>query len=1342
MIAFQNQSRKRQSGMSMAEVLVGLLLVGVTILASLTVVNGALTGTRNNMDKQFATQKAIAMLEELRALIQGTQNANATVLDDYDDGIVTQSVLTTQLVPSGTIMVQPAPDSPLSGNTSAGGTDWIYARKITVQTLPSLQAANVRLVRVQVFKNTPQGQRLLAEVASVLSATVTPFPPTQVYDVYAIGAENVPGWWVFMSNLIPFVEGSIQDLQARNPGLQYRVHWIRRLAYGRDQMYTPFINTTTPSTNQINSVYFYPGLMPANSADDFYYPPSYFAARMNFDGTVRNGYDATVGSATYNPAPYALADQYNHAMRVPAARELFNARVAAGLDTADTPPLHLLIDDMYTNPDQYRNAILINLHGELMPFPPVRNYSDPAKIPDVLPNVRVVTHPEQLRYDEDDPVRLRVYSYLLDPAGALPVANPNPWLQRPITITLKDIVWNPAPGDIQAVVGGTNQDLIPGAEDYARVNAPTFTVANEMYYESSIVGNDTIIKLFNSPLRSPCMPTPVLCTNGGLFHANDSTTRRLYGLEYIPSPVEDLTPNIVAPNPPTTPFVEDLATPGDFPKNTARWIIRIPNANLDATCSPACGNVNRRIDIETKIGDNPDAGTVYPAPIEPANRSVTYAWHGDDDWIFGTPASAGNPATPANLPWTERFQFIGDPRHLPYADLKRPHVGSGRGVNENPLGLGYNSYFDDFEEGYDPSVAGTEPDENYLAAEMIGTQEGPYNIINANRVFSIRVNGGGTININLTTGGARTPAQVVANLMASGAFTAVARATVFGNRVRIAALQDNSALWFQTATANNSSAVLGFDGAVHTRSAWEGWKYTVGATPYGVKNNEQPHDDGWTSGGRDQIEFDMTRVSQAVRAPLQRANALWTTLTGWSYYYIGIGNEIGYDAQNGFPNSIPVSNRPFTGAAGSGFEQSIIDTGGNAGLPISGVKYVKEDVVGGWWAMTWLGEMYPDNMFDNGTGNDWLNTGNLPTGSGANTFRRVVRNAIPSTLYSSFDMPGTSFKRFTPGGGSTDTIATTRRTAGFGSTNFMWSGTAANSFRHEGWGNADLSTRMADGAEVASRYSMPVPTTMPTARPFGINIGGATPDNFLSAAYGPSNRIGVLAEFFRFQPDANLDGSSLVAVVNPTIPPAPAPAQPTDVMYVVGNGLSPAGAAGNAFIGRWSLLTLIHSYFVAGQFSYTAPNTINITSAPTAVSRVRQLPQVAITNPNLQTQLGSNPSNINITWAVQWRRWDGSTYTNSYNALALALDAAIPLSHRVMYSIDNGRNWLHASDDSPATPGTRPAAAYLQGGTAFNWDVSNAVQFPKGNYLIRIETYREGLPLHYSYHQFQAFIDR
>ena len=188
--------------------------------------------TRDNVNRQFATQKAISMLEELRALIQTQSGTTTIVLDDYDNGVTNVTLLTTQLNVTD-------PAHPASGNRLSGGT-WLFSRRITVQKMKGVN--DLRLVNVKVFVEEPTGPRLLAEVAGVLSTIGQNAPPTQVYDVYLIAIENVPGWWLHMQNIVPFVEGAMQDLEARHPGLQFRKHWIRKLSYGRDPFYTPYVN--------------------------------------------------------------------------------------------------------------------------------------------------------------------------------------------------------------------------------------------------------------------------------------------------------------------------------------------------------------------------------------------------------------------------------------------------------------------------------------------------------------------------------------------------------------------------------------------------------------------------------------------------------------------------------------------------------------------------------------------------------------------------------------------------------------------------------------------------------------------------------------------------------------------------------------------------------------------------------------------------------------------------------------------------------------------------------------------------------------------------------------------
>ncbi|MDH3284106.1 MAG: type II secretion system GspH family protein [Acidobacteriota bacterium] len=1107
---------RQQQGFSLAETLVAMFIVSLAMMAAAIFVSSSFHGVKHNSDKDFAVQKAISILDEMKAVGESALGAGASVLDDYDDGITTETVLTID-----DAVTDPA--DPRSSNRQSGGR-WQYERQISVRKFASLESNDVRLVNVRVFGWRDGNRSLLAEVSGVIRTIADKYPPTHVYDVYLLAMENVPGWWVYMANLIPFVENAIEDLEARNPGLEFRTHWIRRMSYGRDLEYVPYLNDTNPSTSAIDWVYFYPALLPAGSAVRDYYVPGQFGARVSIDGTLTNDYDA----ATL-PVPYALADQYNHAMRYPDEQALFAARRAAGLETDDTPTYRMLLEEMFADPDRFENAIIINLHGELFPFPPIRNYSDPAKTPETRPGVRVVTHPEQLRYDNSDDVVLRVYSYLTDPDD--PAAPER--LADPISVLIRGL-----PGlagvRVQGLEGGL--DLSPAdtvLDGYVWEEGDTATShPGDMRYSIQTVPEGTLIRLYESPLVTPCVG--LVCGSGGL-----TDEKRLYGLQYIPTPLDAG----------TGPFTRDLTISGDMTKNTARWRIIIPDAALldDA-----------RITVETRIGNDLTTGTLHPVRNEPTNASRTYVWRGSDLWAFGD----GTSANPPSLPLTERYQIQGDPRHNPYADL---HAAWSVG---NPLGTGYNRYFDDFHD-------------------------------------------------------------------ASG----------------------------------NQAAVFDY---------WPGFS--------GVKDDAVASNDGWDTGG-DFLEIDVNRAFQTLRSSLLRSRTVYTTLTGFSYFYIGLGNEIGYDSANGFPNSINVSSKPFDGTAGTRFEMSITDA------QSGGVKYVREnDGPGSWWSMNWLGELWPDDAYAT-----WRTSGNLRSGSGASRFVRELRENITDRLPT-----GTTFNK------------ALRRTKEPGSTTFFSIGTTASKFHHQ-YENGGSGTLQTEGLEIKNGFNYPIPSSVDINRPFNLalNADGTVPDHYKEATYDTASLTASSIATYFDHTIGTVIGSSLVRLEG----------DGSDASWITMNGISNTQLTGSAFIGRWSFLTLIQSFINAGKAA-TDP-------------RIPQLPRVEIVSPDDLTDL-DDPSSIDVQWLVEWKRWDGQKYTPSY---ADGFSESTPLDHVLMYSDDGGRSWKHVQDGSAATPGVRPVAAYRMTPTSFTWSTP-AGSFPRGSYLIRVESYRQDIALHHSYHQQKVYIKR
>jgi prepilin-type N-terminal cleavage/methylation domain-containing protein len=470
-----------QKGFSLVETLVAAAILGISITGVSALQTQLMRTVTTNNDRSFASQKATQMFEELRGFVQANREEPLKSLQDYFHNGVTEFPATL------TIEKRPDPNSPnnrrqdlyleptdmLSQNTRTGDggqEHWRYVRQVTVE--PVQNDENSRHVTVKVWyanqQNEPKNlDRPLAVVSGILKTNIDQTPPTQVYDMYILAAENMPGWWVDVSALRPVFNRVIDDLASRNPGLEIREHYIGRLGYGRDPFYTPYINSANDlGATNIPFVYFYPGNVSGSTSDatvsEVYVDSEIQGYRRN-DTQVNNLFKTTdsltPNSTNKNGAEardYALADQFNNAMRYPQEAAMYrrlNDSNSFNRSEAE-PSLRLLLDGMQLIPDAYRNSQLINVHGELVPLPPVRNYSDPAKLPydesDLavstatrtynsthlgIPfgdldqnrqrymNMRVVAHPENLSYTNTQDMSLRVYGYQTIPLGATALPN-------------------------------------------------------------------------------------------------------------------------------------------------------------------------------------------------------------------------------------------------------------------------------------------------------------------------------------------------------------------------------------------------------------------------------------------------------------------------------------------------------------------------------------------------------------------------------------------------------------------------------------------------------------------------------------------------------------------------------------------------------------------------------------------------------------------------------------------------------------------------------------------------------------------------------------------------------
>jgi hypothetical protein len=1222
-IAMQTHLRAEnpQAGFTFAELAFALLMfvIGAIVLINHLMVN--YSSTRLQQDRVFAFSKAQAMLAEIQSFVDRGEAAAAIDLDAFDDGVTTRPTLS--ITTDGGTLVPP--DHSISGNMRRGGV-WQWSRRITVQPFAGLTNRNMRYVTVRIFKRAPDGvEQQMAELSSVINSVGSAFPTTQVFDVYMLAIENIPGWWVYMDAIRPFVESTITDLESRNPGVEVRTHWITKASYGRNKVYRPYLNATVDSLQNVPEVYYYPGLMPAGSSSTYYYVPDLIKARMSFDGVEVNGYQPTETAAGYNPFPYAPADYFNHAMRLPQEQAYHDARVAAIraakengnaeflADDSEEPTLRLFLEDLSTNPARYRNALIINLHGELLPMPALRNYSDAARAPEVLPNVRVVAHPEELRTasipnpavpTETGDVKLRVYAYTVDRTrvtlpsayagprlipGDKTTANPTAIAVQVMGVDLTGAAGSPLYTDVRVenLAGGVPVGILLPDWTYKPFTAAKHRTLdyvsiqpNEMHYDVRFVdpgpGQEkyTLFRFYNTPIVAP--PVNDGIGTRGLYEDERS---RLYGMEYVPGCTA--LENVAIPVSPFTVqrpgFARDLYTAGAGPKNTARWVITIPNRVLfesrfvDATTG-AYTNPGRdtRLTFRTRIWDpslaDPMAtGTVFPNAIQPENLSETYTW-----WTTSA----------ASVPITERSQFQGDPRHNPYKDLYRPIDG----LDQPDFPNAYNWYHDTL------------------------------------------VNG-----------------------------------------------------------AENAAADFPGINAALLRNTWDG-----------------------------RLRQDLPRFLEILRSGLVTAQTVYTSLTGWSYYYVGFGNEVGYDSSNGYANSIPSNLRPFGTPAGTGFVNTITgDNGTVAGATNTrNRQLVRSAVAINWFSIPWLGELSPDSAYLT----QWLEE--TPIGSGNYTARGNLRAG--SALGEFYQSPeNTVYLASGQTAFGTAMTAAGQRTAANGCGALINNRTGAGVFNHEGR-DGQSGSLVDAGPELANNYNFPMPATTRISRPWRLHIATAGGPEQGYAPYSTNRFVTALVRMF-YNHQSGAIGSGLVRWTNTAN---------TSSAYVIVNGIDRTLETGSAFIAKYAMLSMFQSYFEAAN--------------PLLPHRILAPARVVIEAPTEISEL-VDPATVSIQWDVEWRRWDGQPYTA--NTLPGFTENETDLEYVLMYSRDSGDTWLHVSDETVATPGTKPTnPAYLvpdstPGQETYVWPTP-AGAFPEGSYLLRIEAYRRNQALHYSQHQAKIFIDR
>ncbi len=1299
-----------QTGYTLIEMAIATVVMAVmatTVILANRFVNKQAVA---NADRTFASEKAIQMYEELRALVSGNEQLGVGVLDNYSDFSNYNYVLTTD-TSVNTGLSTANPGDPISGNFKSDG-NWRYLRQVAVNRVGNDTQA--RQVTVKVFlypgDNIAAGKPgvLLATVGGILRTSALPNVATQVMDLYILQINSIPSWWSVLPTLASYMQADVSDLESRLQGVQLRTHYITRTSYGRDYYYQPETNSfanPTESTHQ-QWAYFYPGITPQDSGGDFWYFDPQTSGDPNsllMDGNVMvDGVSYPISTSQFNntaTASYSIADQYNNAMRYPDEMAAYQGvtaaaaqAIAAGAVVAEGVTEiseRMLFEGMLSKPASFANAIIVNLHGELLPLPPMRNYSDAAKDPGnqlstttnpapmMCPitvtstsappvtfvgntNVRVVTHPELLYYPGQTTtstavtVRLRVYAYYdgEDTGGLLPTGDPR--------VPAISLFFPDSKVTLLGVTAEIGNSLTSGVScHYARValsspytgNVPGDVTAsgasgpmNLAYTTLGPNTNQTLITLFNTPLRAGS--GPVSGASGSTTYGGLNSGDKLYGSEYIPSSPELTT----ASAPTSATYVnntytftnEDLASPDQNlagnPCNTARWIITVsmPISQVYASgltiysggyAAPA--TMSGIHAIETRLGNGVTtsavtiggvASTIYP------NLSRTYVWTGD----------AFMP------PYTEQYQFLGDPRDCPYLDVK---IG-GPPVGNAAITIGPNAY-------------------NW---------------------------------------------------------------------------------WFK----GTGTAGMATDGY-------------VGFGQAGVSV--------WSGNGGGDLQVDLPRYYQIIRQGLLNTTSIWTGTNGWSWFYFGIGGEYGSD-QSPRSSGIQMLDDLFR-TSGTGTLKNFNDlyagdgTDGGYGNGLFVVSNTNGSNSINWYQRSWLGELYPDKSYLT----SWVPYGNLP--SIANT-TITAANKPETFYLKPMGVVGTAGGGGSDDGFAGDNFWVNPAGYGSEAFYNGKNTTTGKTFEHLGTDNSGTELALAVTTYNILPFPMPGVVDVNREWDFAGGTTPASVSPFYSAGMTTTIDIptvtnatggGVTSRLFYdynqngVPPITSPYGSGVVRMTNVSSGASPV----TQVGYVVETGTAPSGNVGAQTLAETALVLGLRTFLDGGRMAADGvPG--HIVQLPlvkiflaSSVPQYNESQGVSFTvgAPITATTNGGGAVSVGMPVTDIWWRFNpnglANYYTEEYPQYNQPMTTqsgmyqeSVSVTYNLKYSNNGGKTWYFVQDDAAAVTGVcdcntgnpSPAghAVTNLAPWTYNWPVSTGSRIlSQGDYELMVEAYRQNYGLHYAY---------
>lgn len=1352
--------RPPAAGFTLIEVLIAAVVLVIAAMAAVLHITRSTQRGAWARDRIFAQQRALSILNELRAHVLSAPGVVAADLAQFDDGVgfnPTLTILRDPLEPDADL----APDHPLSGNHREQGV-WRWSRQLRVAPFGEQEeTVDKRLCTVRIYRRVPFEQApgtKMAEIAGLIQTVNDPLLTRQVFDVYVLALENHPGTWVDADARRSAVSGALLSLGLKNPGLEFRVHWITKAGYGRDDEYAPFANETRLSTEATPWTYVYPGRLPAGPGrPERFYDPSQIGARLNIDGVTApafandyaplesfsdlngNGaYDEgepvvdTNGNGTWdpgNPVPYALADGRNHCLRWPEAVERFAARVEAGTESEAEPTWRLLLDRMAADPQRYHNAILLNLHGEVLPMPPVRNVSDPCKAPSYFPGWRAVTHPERLhalRVAGDDATstapRLRVYAWkasfenaepcmtleepyvdadhngLYDPGETFEDWNGNgAWdLSVPLTLVIPgaNLAWNVnGSADPSLVVrhlaGGVDADGDGTPEPYQDWRAPRRYPELWVDFNANDLHEvqEAWLDLDGDGARDADEPYQELDGNG-VFTAeseplNDANGN---GRHDRAAPAESFTDvNGNGRWDPAEPFWDrdgnGAWTPPTIPASP--WVPWNPADHGNAVAT------NLYIASYGEPFLDQDGDGTYDEAEPLVDRNGNGLWDGG----FARGEMWYRVAYDAVAKQTV-ISLFGTPLETPR------EAASGRG-----LGPAWRLYDYDYVPCPTPASA-ADPDR--FARDLYEPGDVPKNT--ARWIIEIPP-------AALRRGFESAPGQRDGD--------AVDR--ILGVQTRIGYDLEAGVLWpVRNSPANLSTTYVYCYADAADIPFSERYQFLGDPRHYPYADGDRvgvsfPHayntcfDDFRTSGDAQAAwpafdparleagwlqrhDADVPRLMAWLRRALTRSEAVFATLPGFSFRYLTLGGEVGFPTAG-----LPLDGTPF--GQGNAVEENTLGLAGTVGLA-GCVKLARSNAGGDgglraggrWWSRPWLGELAPDATYDA----QWSVTGNLHAAADLTGYRLVRRDAVGLAQQ--------------PAG--TWMSAARAELGDEGCTSFFNSGAATATFHHRA--AAAVGSLVLEGVPVGATYGLEVPLGMSIAHPFQVawSGDGGTGPEFAFPADFPRHTATLAARFVA--EDAGGGAAQGSATVRLSAPAG-------DVARIVVSGLDPASSTGATFFAQLVPLTALHTFFSEG-----------LSGTP---ARVLQLPRLRITAPRASRTL-QDPATVTLQWETTWRRWDGEPYTPDHPDTFAESEA--DLAYHLLYSIDGGQSWSNLLDGSATQPGVLPRSGgnpdparalidTVSGGPETHAWSTPAERVPAGTCLIRIEGHRRAERLHYAY---------